>query len=48
MAAVVAAPLLGLQPVDVLLSMKKFGPIDVSPTLLQELLATPDNEAFRN
>jgi|SRR5579872_1267487 len=37
--AIVAAPFLGSEPLDVLVSLKKFGPIDVSPTLWEELLA---------
>jgi hypothetical protein len=38
-AAVVAARFIELEPVDVLVSLQNHGPIDVSPTLLQELLA---------
>jgi hypothetical protein len=38
-AAIVATPFLGLAPLDVLVSLKSHGPIDVSPTLWQELLA---------
>jgi protein-tyrosine phosphatase len=38
-AAVAAAPFLGMEPVELLVELRGQGPIDVSPTLLQELLA---------
>lgn len=41
-AAIAAAPFLGMEPVEVLLRLHDRGPIDVSPTLWQELLATRD------
>jgi len=39
-ASVVAARFMGIEPVDVLVSLQNHGPIDVSPLLWQELLAT--------
>jgi hypothetical protein len=39
-AAVVAARFVGIEPTDVLISLQNYGPIDVSPSLWQELLAT--------
>jgi hypothetical protein len=39
-AAIVSAPFLGLEPAAVLMTLHSLGPIDVSPTLWQELLAT--------
>lgn len=38
-ASVVAARFVGIEPMDVLVSLRNHGPIDVSPTLWQELLA---------
>jgi protein-tyrosine phosphatase len=38
-AAIAAAPFLGVEPADVLLALKNQGPIDVSSSLWQELMA---------
>jgi protein-tyrosine phosphatase len=47
-AAIAAAPFLGVEPVDVLVALRRHGPIDVSPTLWQELLASKSGTTIDN
>jgi hypothetical protein len=47
-AAIAAAPFLGIEPAAVLVSLQKLGPIDISPTLWQDLLASRNNAPTHN
>jgi len=47
-AAIAAAPFLGIEPAAVLVSLHSRGPIDVSPTLWQDLLASRNSPNTHN